>query len=153
MIKSFVTHGQVPYFILICSLLPLVKDTLADITSSDNYRAIASGSLILKLLDIVVFMLEGDKLQCDQLQFGFPAKASTSMCSWTATTVIEHYNKNGSVVYGCAMDLSKAFDLVEWVDLFNTLIEKGVEPIFLRIMLHIYKNQSCDVKSTLPDFQ
>ena len=44
------------------------------------------------------------------------------------------------------MDRSKAFDLVEWVDLFNTLIEKGVEPIFLKIMLHIYKNQSCDVK-------
>ena len=71
------------------------------------------------------------------------------MCSWTATTVIEHFNKNGSVVYGCAMDRSKAFDLVEWVDLFITLIEKGVEPIFLRIMLHIYKNQNCDVNSKL----
>ena len=50
MIKSFVMHGQVPYFILVCTLLPLVKDNLADITSSDNYRAIASGSLVLKLL-------------------------------------------------------------------------------------------------------
>ena len=146
MIKSFVMHGQVPYFILVCSLLPLVKDNLADITSSDNYRAIASGSLILKLLDIVVLMLEGDKLGCDQLQFGFQAKASTSMCTWTATTVIEHYNKNGSVVYGCAMDLSKAFDLVEWVDLFNTLMDRNIEPVFLRILLFIYKNQSCDVK-------
>ena len=139
-------HGQVPYFILVCTLLPLVKDNLADITSSDNYRAIASGSLILKLLDIVVLMLEGDKLGCDQLQFGFQAKASTSMCTLTATTVIEHYNKNGSVVYGCAMDLSKAFDLVEWVELFNTLMEKNVEPVFLRILLSIYNNQSCDVK-------
>ena len=43
------------------------------------------------------------------------------------------------------MDLSKAFDLVEWVDLFDTLISRGVEPVFLRIMLYIYKNQSCDV--------
>ena len=146
MIKSYVMHGQVPYFLLVCTLLPLVKDNLADITSSDNYRAIASGSLILKLLDIVVLRLEGDKLGCDQLQFGFQAKSSTSMCTWTATTVIEHYNKNGSVVYGCAMDLSKAFDLVEWVDLFNTLMEKNVEPVFLRILLSIYKNQSCDVK-------
>ena len=146
MIKSFVMHGQVPYFILVCTLLPLVKDNLADITSSDNYRAIASGSLVLKLLDIVVLMLEGEKLACDQMQFGFQAKASTSMCSWTATTVIEHYNQNGSVVYGCAMDLSKAFDLVEWVNLFNTLIERKVEPVFLRIMLYVYMNQSCDVK-------
>jgi hypothetical protein len=78
------------------------------------------------------------------------------MCSWTATTVIEHYNKNGNVVYGCAMDLSKAFDLVEWVDLFNTLIEKVAEPIFLRIMLHIYKTKAVMLNgmgSSLPDFQ
>ena len=145
-LKAFVIHGNVPYFILVCILLPLVKDNLADITSSDNYRAIAGGSLILKLLDIIIIMLEGDKLGCDQLQFGFQAGSSTSMCTWTATTVIEHYNRQGSVVYGCAMDLSKAFDLVEWVTLFKLLLEKGVSPLFIRILIFIYKNQYCDVK-------
>ena len=139
-------YGCVPYFILVCTLLPLVKDNLADITSSENYRAIASGSLILKLLDIVILMLEGDKLSCDQLQFGFQAKSSTSMCSWTASAVIEHFNKNKKIVYGCAMDLSKAFDLVEWVQLFSILRDKKVAPVFLRIMLFIYSNQQCDVK-------
>ena len=44
------------------------------------------------------------------------------------------------------MDLSKAFDLVEWVELFNNLVDKSVEPIFLRILLYIYTNQTCDVK-------
>ena len=48
--KSFISQGFVPYFILLYTLLPLVKDILGDITSSDNYRAIASGSLLLKLL-------------------------------------------------------------------------------------------------------
>ena len=146
MIRSFVVHGNVPYFILVCTLLPLVKDNLADITSSENYRAIASGSLLLKLLDVIIMMLEGDKLGCDQLQFGFQAGASTSMCTWTATTVIEHYNRQGSVVYGCALDLSKAFDLVEWGELFSTLVKRGITPIFLRLLLFIYKNQFCDVK-------
>ena len=126
--------------------MPLVKDNLADITSSDNYRAIASGSLILKLLDIVILLLEGDKLECDHLQFGFQAKSSTSMCTWTATAVIEHFNRNGRTVYDCAMDLSKAFDLVEWTELFAILQERKVSPIFLRIILHIYRNQYCDVK-------
>ena len=145
-LKAFVIHGNVPYFILVCTLLPLVKDNLADITSSDNYRAIAGGSLILKLLDIIIIMLEGDKLGCDQLQFGFQAGSSTSMCTWTATTVIEHYNRQGSVVYGCAMDLSKAFDLVEWVELFTILVNRNISPIFLRLLLFIYMNQFCDVK-------
>ena len=131
LIKSFVVHGSVPYVILICTLLPLVKDNLADTTSSDNYRAIATGSLLLKLLDIVLLLLTRDILTCDQLQFGFQAETSTTMCSWTATTIIEHYNRQGKPVYGCAMDLSKAFDLVEWSSLFRLLRDKGVPPIFI----------------------
>ena len=60
-LNTFVLHGSIPYFILVCTLLPLVKDNMADITSSENYRAIASGSLLLKLLDLVILLLEGDK--------------------------------------------------------------------------------------------
>ena len=146
LLKCFVVHGAVPYFTLICTLLPLVKDNLADITSSENYRAIASGSLLLKLLDTLILLLEGGKLNCDQLQFGFQAGASTSMCTWTATTVIEHYNRQGRPVYACAMDLSKAFDLVEWASLFKLLWKKGISPIFIRILIFIYSNQTCDVK-------
>ena len=100
----------------------------------------------MKLLDIVILLLEGEKLTVDQLQFGFQATSSTTMCTWTATTVIEHYNQRGSPVYACAMDLSKAFDLVEWVSLFRLLREKGVSLLFLRVLLFIYRNQSCDVK-------
>ena len=146
LLKTFIVHGTVPYFILICTLLPLVKDNLSDITSSDNYRAIASSSLVLKLLDILILMLEGDKLSCDQLQFGFQAGSSTSMCTWTATTVIEYYNRQGRPVYSCAMDLSKAFDLVEWATLFKLLRKKGVSDIFIRIMIFIYSSQCCNVK-------
>ena len=146
LLKTFIVHGTIPYFVLICTLLPLVKDNLADITSSDNYRAIASGSLLLKLLDMIILILEGDKLACDRLQFGFQAGSSTTMCTWTATTVIEHYNQRGRPVYSCAMDLSKAFDLVEWVSLFKILVAKGVSPVFLRILIFIYRNQTCDVR-------
>ena len=80
------------------------------------------------------------------LQFGFQAKASTTMCSWTVTSVIDHYLNNGRTVYGCAMDLSKAFDMVEWKELFTTLMKRGVEQVFLRVLLFIYQNQQCDVK-------
>ena len=142
----YLCHGAVPHFVLLCTLMPLIKDNLADITTSENYRAIAGGSLLLKLLDIVVLLLEGDKLSFDQLQFAYQAKASTTMCTWTATAVIEHFNRQGSPVYAAAMDMSKAFDLVEWKVLFETLVEREVEPVFLRVLLYIYQNQMCDVK-------
>ena len=112
LLRSFLIHGSVPHFILVCTLLPLVKDNLGDITLSENYRAIASGSLLLKLLDIVLLLLEGDRLHCDDLQFGFQEKSSTTMCSWMVTAVVDHYTRKNQPVYGCDMDLSKAFDMV-----------------------------------------
>ena len=146
LVKLYLSHGSMPYFILVCTLIPLVKDSLGDITSSDNYRAIAGGCLLLKLLDIVILLLEGDKLNCDPLQFGYQAGSSTTMCTWSVTSVIDYYNRNGRPVYACAMDMSKAFDMVEWGELFSTLLDRGVHPIYLRLLLFIYKNQQCDVK-------
>ena len=83
-------------------------DNLGDITS------IAIGSLLLKWFDWLVIILEGDKLATDELQFGFQAKSSTSMCTWAINTVVDYYNRHGRPVYACSMDLSKAFDLVAW---------------------------------------
>ena len=42
LVRTFLIHGAVSNFILLCTLIPLVKDGLGDITSSKNYRAIAS---------------------------------------------------------------------------------------------------------------
>ena len=48
-------------------------------------------------------------------------------------------------MYCAAMDMSKAFDMVEWSELFQTLIDRGVNKLFLRLILYIYKNQLCNV--------
>ena len=129
-----------------CSLVPIVKDALGDLTASDNYRAIAIGSLLLKVLDWIVLLLEGDKLNVDELQFGFQAMTSTTMCTWSLAATINYYKYRGRTVYGCAMDCSKAFDMVIWTQLFNKLLDRGISPIFLRLILFIYSNQSCDVR-------
>ena len=146
LLKLFIIHGEVPSILLLCTLLPIVKDNLGDITSSDNYRAIASGSLLLKLFDLVILLLEGEKLGCDSMQFGFQANSSTTMCTWAVNATIDHFLSNGRKVFGCAMALSKAFDMVEWSELFITLDKKKVHPIFLRILFFIYREQQCDVR-------
>jgi hypothetical protein len=68
------------------------------------------------------------------------------MCTWAVSAVIDYYNRQGTALYGCAMDLSKTFDLVEWVTLFKTLQSRQVSPVFLRTLLFVYTAQSCDVK-------
>ena len=69
-----------------------------------------------------------------------------SLCTWSLTATIEYYSCRGRALYGCAMDCSKAFDMVDWTQLFQKLLDREVSPIFLRLLLFIYKNQNCDVK-------
>ena len=144
--KWFLRTGKIPTFLLLCTITPIVKDNLGDITSSDNYRAIAIGSLLLKWFDWLVIILEGDKLATDELQFGFQAKSSTSMCTWAINTVVDYYNRHGRPVYACSMDLSKAFDLVAWSKLFPELQIRGVSPLVLRCLICIYSNKMCNVR-------
>ena len=48
--KWFLRTGKIPFFQLSCSLVPIVKDNLSDISASANYRAIAIGSLMLNMV-------------------------------------------------------------------------------------------------------
>ena len=111
--KLYLVHGFVPSAILVCTLSPLIKDNFGDLVSSDNYRAIAGGCLLLKLLDLVILLLEGEKLSFSELQFAYQSNVSTTVCSWAATSVVNYFNTRGTVVYCAAMDMSKAFDMVE----------------------------------------
>ena len=69
--KTFLIHGFTPIFLLVCSLVPIIKDKLGDASSSDNYRAIAISSLLLKIFDWIILILHGDKLSTSDFQFGF----------------------------------------------------------------------------------
>ena len=77
------------------------------------------------------------KLSSDELQFGFQPYCSTTMCSWVVSSVIDYYNQAGRPVYACAMDLSKALDLVAWGKLFPELLEKNISVLSLRCLIHI----------------
>ena len=111
--KTFLIHGFIPIFLLMCSLIPLIKDRLGEISNSDNYRAIAISSLLLKILDWVILLLFSENLKTCDLQFGFQEESSTTMCSWLVTEVISYYMRNKTSLFACLLDLKKAFDKVE----------------------------------------
>ena len=64
--KWFLATGKIPAFLILCTLVPMLKDNLDDIATSDNLRAIAIGSLILKWFDWLIFILNSDKLTTDE---------------------------------------------------------------------------------------
>ena len=144
--RNYVVHGHVSEFLLLSTLIPIIKNKLADITSSDNYRSIAISSLVMKIFDMAILSIFKDYLQLDDLQFGYQAQVSSSMCTWMVHETISYFHRNGSEVFTCLMDISKAFDTVKHSVLFQKLLEQGLPVIIVRYLLKSYKPQQSNVK-------
>ena len=145
-IRCFIIHGHVTDFLLLSTLVPIIKDKLGDQCASKNYRSIAISSLLMKIIDWVIILLYSDIFNLDELQFGFQPKCSTTMCTWLAIETIDYFLRNGSNVYTCLMDMTKAFDLVKHSTLFNKLLDKGLPVIFVRLLIVQYLNQTANVR-------
>ena len=145
-IRSCLTHGYISLVLLTCAIQPLVKDTNGKLDSSANYRGIGIGSLIMKVIDWIVLILFDNELTSDPNQFGFQAKSSTTMCSWTVVELVNQFKNSGSTVVACLLDYRKAFDLVNHEKLFKILMKRGVGLIFVRLLMFIYINQKCYIK-------
>ena len=82
----------------------------------------------------------------DELQFGHQDEISTSMCTWLVVETIEYFQRHGSNIYACVVDMTKAFDNVKQSTLFWKLEEQGIPPIFLRLLVVMYSKQQANVK-------
>ena len=53
--------------------------------------------------------------------------------------------KNGSEVFTIATDMNKAFDLALHSKMFEKMFEADLAPIYIRLIIHIYRNQEANV--------
>ena len=144
--RSWLYHGTVTPSLLACSFLPLLKSSLKDPSDPSSYRAIAGSSLILKTFELVVILLWGHLLSSDSLQFGYKAKTSTTHCTWLVTEVVQHMLRGGINPIVTVLDCSKAFDKCKFSLLFKRLLDKGLPPVVVRVLVFIYMEQYSWVK-------
>ena len=126
------------------TLIPIPKDKLGDHTLVKIIDQ-AISSMILKIFDWVVLLLF-EELRTDELQFGFQQKTSANMCTWLVVETIDYFQRNGSEVYACVMDLSKAFDRIKHSALVWKLLKKGMPPVYARLLLVMYEKQKANVR-------
>ena len=135
-----------------CILVPIPK-SFKDPSVSDNYRAIALAPTLSKALEWCILLTHKEHFKTSELQFGFKQNMSTSLCTGVLKNVVSHYMHEGSSVFACFLDASKAFDLVNHGILFSRLLSKGLPAHLVHFFLSWYKEQSMSVRrgSTFSD--
>ena len=59
--------------------------------------------------------------------------------------VNNYYMQNGSGIYCTLLDASKAFDRVQYCKLFNLLIQRGICPVVIRLLLRKYTSYILEI--------
>ena len=68
----------------------------------------------------------------------FKAHHSTDQCKFVAQKVIQYYLNNGSEVYGCTLEMQKAFDKLDLLKFFGKLEVHQLPVHMLRLLFFLY---------------
>lgn len=141
-----IRHYHVPVDFSLSTLIPIPKNKKKSLNNADNYRAVALSSIMGKIVDHILLVNCAEAFSTSDHQFGFKAKHSTSMCTFIVNEVMNNFNRKNTNVFCTLLDASKAFDRVEFVMLFRSLIKKGICPIVCRFLVNLYTSQLIRVK-------
>ena len=140
----FIKCSYVPSAFCESTIVPLVKCKTGDLTDVNNYRAIALSNAISKILEHILYDFIANEDDVDDFQFGFKKGHSTSDCTFVLKNTIDYYRCNGSHVFACFIDFSKAFDNVNYWLLFYKLLDSCASvagSLTVRLLAFWYSNQ------------
>ena len=115
-------------------ILPLVKCKSGDLVVVNNYRAIAISTAMSKVFETLLLRYFISDTHEDVYQFGFKSGHSTSLCTSALKNTVEYYTDRGSHVFACFIDITKAFDSVNYWKLFNKLLDDNMDKAIVAIL-------------------
>ena len=146
LLSCMLQHQKAPTHALLSVLRPIPKNRKKSLNQSSNYRSIAISSVLLKILDNVILCNHSHILCTNDMQFGFKPKHGTNQCTFVVNQVVDYYSSRGSYVYVTLLDASRAFDRVNYVRLFELLLQRGLCPMLIKFLLYMYTCQSLVVR-------
>lgn len=103
-------------------------------------------SNLLKMFELILLSILEEKISLNSFQFGFKKDNSTADAALLLKETIHHnLDFPKSKQYALYIDLSKAFDSVDHFKLGNILLNRGVPPDLLLILMNYLRNQTAFV--------
>ncbi|KAG7308299.1 hypothetical protein JYU34_006995 [Plutella xylostella] len=134
-------HSYLPDDMMRCVVVPVVKDKMGDLSVTNNYRPISLATVLAKVFDRLMERQLDNYLKLNERQFGFKEGCSTESAILVLKSTIKYYTDRRTPVYGCFLDLSKAFDLVQYDILWQKLIKTGFPVALVSVFRYWYSNQ------------
>ena len=97
-------------------------------------------------MDCAIVYKYGSELHISSLQFAYKQDHSTIICTGIFQEVVNYYNRNGSNVYACLVDASKAFDIINYNKLFQTVLKRKLPGTIIRLLFDLFTRQQSLVK-------
>lgn len=141
-----IRYAYLPPDMIRTVVVPIVKNRKGDLSSSGNYRPISLGTIIGKIFERLLQPELLKAIDIDDAQFGFRPGLSTDSAIVSLKYAVNYYVSNDTSVYACFLDLSRAFDLVNYDVLWNKMRGSGVPEELVRVFEHWYGNQTNFVK-------
>ncbi len=138
--NSMIVHGMSPEDLNCGTMIPIPKNRHDKVNESDDFRAICLQSVLCKIMDLLIIKRESAQFCTSEMQFGFRDKHSASLATSVVLETVDCYCSNGGVVYGLALEATKAFNRVKYDKLFNVLVTKKENPLYIRLLSNMYFN-------------
>ena len=95
---AMLMHGTLPDSMLSVLLVPVVKDKMGKMSSTDNYKPIALAYRLVPHIGLYIVATDD--------QFGFKSKHGTDMCIYALKEAVSSYRKHNSTMFMWFLDAS-----------------------------------------------
>jgi len=143
--STMINHSYLPDEMLRGHIKPVIKDKKICQSLSSNYRPVMNSSMLMKVFEYSLQPVLVRKLNINPLQFGFTPGSDCHSAILFAKETILSYTGANSNVHGAAVDLSKAFDRVNFDILFDKLCKTGLPCSIVRIIDYMLRNTYVNV--------
>ena len=133
--------GYVQQDLTVNTIFPLFKQAKHDPSLKSKNWAIVLLNQFSKLLHYLILAFTIERPETSDMQFAFKLGSSCNQCTYIVKEVMRYFVANGSEHFTCLLDLSKAFDRVNFSTLVNKLTVIEMPAHYIRLITVLYSGK------------